>query len=148
MFFHFPRVDGNYSSFISSRNSSWSPIYEDSQGQSAMVLALLWEPAHQEDFNDNTQPICEFQVGFPVLWIMDIPGWALNHCTYREDDLKLTNMLWGIVGIILMSHTAGPKPLLTEFGIHHRLENYVPGTLPCRIVPPRVLLGPHWGFPP
>ena len=30
--------------------------------------------AHQEDSNDTPQPICEFQVDFPLLWIKDYPG--------------------------------------------------------------------------
>ena len=34
--------------------------------------AMKW--AHQDDSNDTPQPICEFQVDFPLLWIKDYPG--------------------------------------------------------------------------
>ena len=43
-----------------------SPIYDECQLQSAWVLALPWKRAHQDDSNDTPQPICEFQVGFPL----------------------------------------------------------------------------------
>ena len=42
-----------------------SPIYDQFQSQSARVLALPWEQAHQDDLND----ICELRVSFPVLRI-------------------------------------------------------------------------------
>ena len=51
-----------------------SPIYDECQTQSAWVLALPWERTHQDDSNDTPQPICEFQVNFPLLWIKDYPG--------------------------------------------------------------------------
>ena len=37
-------------------------------------FALLTNQAHQDDSNDTPQPICEFQVDFPLLWIKDSPG--------------------------------------------------------------------------
>ena len=51
-----------------------SPIYNECQTQSAWVLALPWELAHQDDSNDTPQPICEFQVGFHLLLIKAYPG--------------------------------------------------------------------------
>ena len=51
-----------------------SPIYDEFQSQSAWVLALLWERVHQDDSNDTPQPISEFQVDFPLLWIKAYPG--------------------------------------------------------------------------
>ena len=51
-----------------------SPIYDEYQTQLAKVLTLLWKRAHQDDSNDTPQPICEFQVDFPLLWIKDHPG--------------------------------------------------------------------------
>ena len=42
--------------------------------QWAKVLTLLWKWAHQDDSNDTPQPICEFQVDIPLLWIKDYPG--------------------------------------------------------------------------
>ena len=51
-----------------------SPIYDECQTQSAWGLALPRERAHQDDSNDTPQPICEFQVDFPLLWIKDYPG--------------------------------------------------------------------------
>ena len=51
-----------------------SPIYDECQTQSAKVLALPWKRAHQDDSNDTPQPIGEFQVDFPLLWIKDYPG--------------------------------------------------------------------------
>ena len=51
-----------------------SPIYDERQTQSAWVLALPWERAHQNDSNDTPQPICEFQVDFPFLWIKAYSG--------------------------------------------------------------------------
>jgi len=50
-----------------------SPIYDECQTQSAGVLALR-KQAHQEDSNNTPQPICDFQVGFPLLWIKAYPG--------------------------------------------------------------------------
>ena len=44
------------------------------QTWSEKVLALPRERAHQDDSNDTPQPICEFQVGFPLLWIKAYPG--------------------------------------------------------------------------
>ena len=46
-----------------------SPIYDECQTQSAWVLALPRERAHQDDSNDTLQPICECQVSFPLLRI-------------------------------------------------------------------------------
>ena len=46
-----------------------SPIYDECQTQSAWVLTLSRKRAHPDDQNDTPQPICEFQVGFPLLWI-------------------------------------------------------------------------------
>ena len=51
-----------------------SPIYDECQTQSAWVLALSWKRAYQNDSNDTPQPICEFQVDFPLLWIKADPG--------------------------------------------------------------------------
>ena len=51
-----------------------SPIFDEYQTQSAEVLALPLKWAHQDDSNDTQQPICEFQVDFPLLWIKDYPG--------------------------------------------------------------------------
>ena len=51
-----------------------SPIYDECQTQSAWVLALPRARAHQDDSNDTPQPIREFQVGFPLLWIKAYPG--------------------------------------------------------------------------
>ena len=42
-----------------------SPIYDECQTQSAWVLTLPWERAHQDNSNDTPQPICEFQASFP-----------------------------------------------------------------------------------
>ena len=44
----------------------YSPIFDECQTQSEWVLALPWERAHQDD---TLQPICEFQVSFPLLRI-------------------------------------------------------------------------------
>ena len=46
-----------------------SPIYDECQTQSAWVLALPRKQAHQDNSNDTRQPICEFQVSFPLLRI-------------------------------------------------------------------------------
>ena len=46
------------------KNKHNSPIYDEYQTQSAKVLTLLWELAHQDDSNDTPQPICEYQVDF------------------------------------------------------------------------------------
>ena len=46
-----------------------SPIYNKCPTQSAWVLALPQERAHQDDSNDTPQPMCEFQVSFPLLRI-------------------------------------------------------------------------------
>ena len=46
-----------------------SPIYIECQTQSVLVLVPWWKQAHQDDSNDTPQPIGEFQVGFPLLWI-------------------------------------------------------------------------------
>ena len=43
----------------------------------------------------------------------------------READLKLTDKLRSIIGIVFVL-VVGLKPLLTEFGIHQRLESCVP----------------------
>ena len=51
-----------------------SPIYDECQTQSAWVLTLPWKRAHQDNSNDTPQPICEFQVGFPLLRILAYPG--------------------------------------------------------------------------
>ena len=51
-----------------------SPIYDECQTQSAKVLGLPWKRAHQDESNDTPQPIWEFQVDFPLLWIKDYPG--------------------------------------------------------------------------
>ena len=40
----------------------------------SMVWALPWERTHQDNSNDTPQHICEFQVGFPLLWIKAYPG--------------------------------------------------------------------------
>ena len=45
------------------------PILEEHQTQSAMVLALPREWAHQDDFNETLQTLCEFSFCFPLLWI-------------------------------------------------------------------------------
>ena len=45
-----------------------SPIYDECQTQSAKVLARPWERAHQDIFNNTSQPMFEFQLGF-LLWI-------------------------------------------------------------------------------
>ena len=45
------------------------------------VLTLSQERAYQDDSNDTTQPKCEFQVRFPLLWIrisLDYPYSALK----------------------------------------------------------------------
>ena len=49
---------------ISSHNS---PIYDECQTWSAWVLALPRKRAHQDYSNDTSQPICEFQVKFPLI---------------------------------------------------------------------------------
>ena len=36
------------------------PVYDECQTQSAKVLALPREQVHQDDSNDNTQPISQF----------------------------------------------------------------------------------------
>ena len=41
--------------------------------------------------------------------------------------MKLTCKLWGIIASVFM---AGPKPMPTEFGIHHRFESFA-WLLPC-----------------
>ena len=41
--------------------------YEECQTQSAKILALAWEGANKDDFNDILQTMCEFQVMFPLL---------------------------------------------------------------------------------
>ena len=46
-----------------------SPIYDDCKSQSAWVLTLSQKQAHQDDSNHTQQPICEFQVSFPLLRI-------------------------------------------------------------------------------
>ena len=51
-----------------------STIYHQCQTQSAWVLALPLKRAHQNDSNDTPQHICEFQVGFSLLWIKAYPG--------------------------------------------------------------------------
>ena len=51
-----------------------SPIYDECKTQSAWLLALPWERAHQDNSNDTSQPICECQVVFPLLWIKAYPG--------------------------------------------------------------------------
>ena len=48
--------------------------YNECQTQSAWVLVLPWERAHQDDSNDTPQSIREFQVGFPLLWIKAYPS--------------------------------------------------------------------------
>ena len=60
-----------YMWFIVGHNS---PIYDECRTQPAWVLALPWEWAHQYDSNDTPQPIGEFQVDFPLLWIKANPG--------------------------------------------------------------------------
>ena len=50
-----------------------SPIYDECQTQSPWVLALPYERAHQDNQKDTPQPICEFQVDFPLLWIEAYP---------------------------------------------------------------------------
>ena len=49
-------------------NLKWMPISVRIGFDTAM------KTAHQDDSNDTPQPICEFQVGFPLLWIKDKPG--------------------------------------------------------------------------
>ena len=64
----------NYGNLALVQASNISPIYDECQTQSAWVLALPGERAHQDDLNDTPQPICEFQVDFPLLWIKAYPG--------------------------------------------------------------------------
>ena len=76
--------------------------------------------AHQDDSNDTPKPICECQVDFPLQWIKEYPGLS------READLKLTYRLWGTYPLNHLDEPvfiAVSKPLLTEFGIHHRFES-------------------------
>ena len=51
-----------------------SPIYDECHPQFAWVLVLSWERADQDDSNNTPQPICEFQVSFPILWIKAYPA--------------------------------------------------------------------------
>ena len=44
------------------------------QTQSAWVLTLSQKQAHHDDSNDIPQPLCEFQVDFPLFRIKDYPG--------------------------------------------------------------------------
>ena len=46
-----------------------SPICDECQILSAWLLTLPQKRAHQDDSNDTLQPICEFQVSFPLLRI-------------------------------------------------------------------------------
>ena len=51
-----------------------SSICIECQTLSAEFLALPQRLAYQDNSNDTTQPVCEFQVDFPLLWIKDYPG--------------------------------------------------------------------------
>ena len=44
----------------------YSAIYDEYQTQSAKVFSY----EYQDDSNDTQQPLYEFQVGFPLLWIL------------------------------------------------------------------------------
>ena len=44
-------------------------IYEECQAQSAKLLALPQEKAHQDNSNGTQQPTCEFPLGLPPTWI-------------------------------------------------------------------------------
>ena len=46
-----------------------SPFHDEYQSQSAKVLALPWEQAHQDESNDAPHPLWEFQVRFLLLRI-------------------------------------------------------------------------------
>ena len=37
-------------------------------------IAMPLKQAHQDDSIDTPQPISEFQVDFPLLWMKDYPG--------------------------------------------------------------------------
>ena len=56
------------------KNKHNSPIYDECQTQSAWDLTLSRKRLYQDNLNDTPQPICEFQVGFPLLWIKAYPG--------------------------------------------------------------------------
>ena len=65
-----------------------------------------WERGHKDDSNDTLQLLCEcdFQARFPVTLHLDEPGLALIQTKGKQVRLKLKYRLWGIIGIILMSH--------------------------------------------
>ena len=42
--------------------------------QQRFWLALTPEQASQDNSNDTLQPMCEFHVGIPLLWIKAYPG--------------------------------------------------------------------------
>ena len=93
-----PTIPHNLYMSLHIRSAHNAPIYGECQTQSAKVLTLPWERAHQDISNDTPQLICECQVDFPLLWIKDYPN-----PQQREVNLTLTCRLWGIVWIILMS---------------------------------------------
>ena len=69
--YEFTNVFSSHYYYLLIHNSS---IYDECQTQSAYVLALPCKRAYQDDSNDTPQPIFEFQVDFPLLWIKDYPG--------------------------------------------------------------------------
>ena len=54
-----------FSILITNHNS---PICEEYKTQSARVSAWPWKRARQDNFNNTSQPMFEFQLGF-ILWI-------------------------------------------------------------------------------
>ena len=116
---------------------------------SLYLVGLLWYALRSQLYNLSSMPdsVCmgcgtaietgsskrfkwypttvEFQVGFSLLWIKAYPGLSL----YLVKGSCLETHIW-VVGYhlnrldepVLM---AVPKPMLTEFGIHYRLESCV-----------------------
>ena len=101
-----------------------SPIYDECQTQSAWVLALPWERAHQDNSNDTPQHMCEFQVCFPLLWIKAYPCFILilskGKLTWNSHIVVVGYRLNCLDEPVFVTVS---KPMQTEFGIHHRLES-------------------------
>ena len=84
--------------------------------QSAKVSVMPWKQVCQGNCNNTQQPSprlefhWEVEVGFPKALSL-----VYHNPQEREPDLKLTHMLWDVVGIVLISPFLWPGHPLTYF---------------------------------
>ena len=99
-------------------------IYDECKTQSEKVLALPWKWDHQDISNDTPQATCYFQVSLPLPCIRR----NLDKLQSKSEGCNLETRL-NVAGYCLNRlcehvHMAEcTKPLLTKFGMYHRLES-------------------------